>query len=709
MIALLTLGFFIAGCAEGDKSGSVTNPNPDVFAPLGSISGVVFDFCANTPVKGAVVSVAYSGVVHKVTTDATGAFSFVSVPAIGYSNYTPYYVTAQCPTTTYGGYSKVEGAWVTYDDLGDGTNGSAISSEYTLDAFIESGSGASTPVTNLAATVEFLVAAPTASITGNVYDLTEGLEGAAADVYLFDKLSNQIAKTTSAASTGAFTFSNVPPIASSDSYYIQVVKAGYEYVDDNEGTYVRHACHSCGKLLLSCDVACATTVTGVAINIWSNPAKDKTVPYITNVNMGDETNIASGDLFEELVPGDVTNFVVTFNEKMAPYRPSMTYNNPVDLTSNFYVLVTSGGTLPTGRIQAQRLLRTDIIGSFTVAMGTSGVMTIAPTLKTTAQLAAEVSSINSKNIAPANLTDVAWGPTATVQILGGGTFRVEFEENSPRLTDAALVPWSIGCPGNEHHGFLYSPASYIQNERILGQCHGHTRNWIKVQIGAAEALPSFAAADTIGPWVTSLIIPGGPAAGPNAFGGGAIFGEWVDATSADVTPFADIQLNFNEPMEADHFAQDSLSLTTSFTVLVTSAVEGSSYVDVQHDSVEILDKTSDSSDFSYDWINGATTLKINLNVLSADDIAAKWYTWDAGAASVTFVSGTYDLALFSAYGSTLFDQAWPSMNVWDVNNGPLVDFGVMGDLPWQLKIFDTIGGPIWPVFECYQGSFPVEP
>ena len=83
LIALLMLGFFVAGCADGDKSSSVVNPNPDVFSPVGSISGVVYDYCTNVPVKGAVVSVAYAGRVHQVTTSTNGAYSFNNVPATG--------------------------------------------------------------------------------------------------------------------------------------------------------------------------------------------------------------------------------------------------------------------------------------------------------------------------------------------------------------------------------------------------------------------------------------------------------------------------------------------------------------------------------------------------------------------------------------------------------------------------------------------------
>jgi uncharacterized lipoprotein YajG len=58
LIALLMLGFYVAGCAEGDESASVVNPNPSALTDQkGSISGVVIDSCTNAPIQGAIVSV----------------------------------------------------------------------------------------------------------------------------------------------------------------------------------------------------------------------------------------------------------------------------------------------------------------------------------------------------------------------------------------------------------------------------------------------------------------------------------------------------------------------------------------------------------------------------------------------------------------------------------------------------------------------------
>ena len=258
LIALLMLGFFIAGCAEGDKSSSVTNPNPDVFTPTGSISGTVFDGCSLAPVPGATVSVAYNGSVHSVKTGATGAFSFSGVPANGSacSDSDEYIVT--CDLTTVTGnpydYATVMPAWVIYSDLKDGTN--KDESGTSGGTFKESGSGASTPVNGLAATVPFIVGKANASITGVISSSTPDLATGAiiaplggATVNLYRRISAYdvdvdtfLMTTTSDATTGAYSFTGLIPafdpsnddssmIDSYDyniSYYVQVMKTGYD-------------------------------------------------------------------------------------------------------------------------------------------------------------------------------------------------------------------------------------------------------------------------------------------------------------------------------------------------------------------------------------------------------------------------------------------------------------------------------------------------
>ncbi|MGO9146011.1 MAG: carboxypeptidase regulatory-like domain-containing protein [Desulfomonilia bacterium] len=231
LIALLLLGFFIAGCAEGDKKSSVTNPNPSVFTPTGSISGVVFDMCKQAPVQGAVVSVAYAGGVHQVTTGATGGFSFTGVPAVEENaahhttaweqeNGTDYTVTCDLTKVTGYGYAMVNSVEVVYSDLGDGTN-STLAKGAT-----ESGSGASTPVNGLAATTEFDVSPLTSTITGTVFDITSGRApiGATISLYLGERLMAAPVVSTN----GTFSFADVPA-AYADSYYLEVTLAGYDY------------------------------------------------------------------------------------------------------------------------------------------------------------------------------------------------------------------------------------------------------------------------------------------------------------------------------------------------------------------------------------------------------------------------------------------------------------------------------------------------
>jgi hypothetical protein len=287
LIALLMLGFFIAGCAEGDKSATVVNPNPDVFAPVGSISGTVFDFCKMAPVQGAVVSVGYSGKVHKVTTGKDGGFSFANVPAnsSGYyasqmigGNAGGYYevlcdlsnIKSTSGAVTYG-YSAIMPAFVEYSDLWDGDNADQADTSFT-----ESGSGASTPVSGLASTVTFAVAQANATIKVTLTDVTgvdagtaiSGTPVAATSVLLYKRLwidketssdnpygsyvDELLGAFTADATVGSYTFANVLPVNNSGwfatyqtDYYVQVVKSGYSLSPSNSvGWQLYHLCKS---------------------------------------------------------------------------------------------------------------------------------------------------------------------------------------------------------------------------------------------------------------------------------------------------------------------------------------------------------------------------------------------------------------------------------------------------------------------------------
>ncbi len=445
LIALLMLGFYIAGCAEGDNSESVTNPNPNAFAPTGSISGVVFDQCKSLPVQGATVSVAYLGKAFSVVTGKTGAFSFKNVPANDdYGD--AYQVTCDLTTVPAAngvyGFALVETAFVEYNDLGDGTN-------YDSGEFTESGTGSSTPVNGLNVSISFDVAEPNASISGTIFDVSTGRALTGATVSLF--LGSNFLATTTASASGTYTFDNVPAL---DGYSLMVTKAGFDYADlqgDSIDTVYDGGVTpivDCGRIFLDCNPGCNQDLAGVDVNMIANPAKDMTVPYILSIAGGGQTDIIDEDDFPSLTNTDFTSFVVTFSEAMATNRSIK--GNAFDLDSGFDVTVTSGGTTTDVHTDAPDF---DVIADFTVAMSSSGVMTVTPTYKSDAEIIIEV-------------TEPDYGPTATVAI-GAGYFELEFF-SSPHLTDASFILWSIGTPGEvDGDGFLHSFGEAYQDNFIL--------------------------------------------------------------------------------------------------------------------------------------------------------------------------------------------------------------------------------------------------
>ena len=480
LIALLMLGFFIAGCAEGDKKSSVTNPNPSVFTPTGSISGVVFDMCKQAPVQGAVVSVAYAGGVHQVTTGATGGFSFTGVPAVEENaarhttaweqeNGTDYTVTCDLTKLAGYGYAMVNSVEVVYSDLGDGTN-STLAKGAT-----ESGSGASTPVSGLAATTEFDVSPLTSTISGTVINITNGrVPAAGATISLY--LGGRLMAAPVVSTDGTFSFADVPA-ASEDSYYLEVTLAGYDYATSDGyavGKYIYSSDpNSSGVVEIDLPVPCNATLAGIEVDIFANPAKDITVPYIVSVATGGQTDVINGDAFTSnslpaLTPSSITNIVFTFDEAMKADRTII--GNAVTLGSSFTVVVTSAGPAATSPAPPAPVTLTDedIIESYTVTMTSSGIMTITPTLKTAANFASEV-PVDSGG---------PWGSTATF-VIGTtasptGTFTVDFVHSaypgSAHLTDADLVPWFMDAADIgevDSHGFFHAAGELYQDDYIL--------------------------------------------------------------------------------------------------------------------------------------------------------------------------------------------------------------------------------------------------
>ena len=352
LVGLLMLGFFVAGCSEGDESASVVNPNPEVFAPTGSISGVVLDLCSGDTIEGATVWVAYSGKQHKVVTGKGGVFSFDKVPANGNALFEDwedgYIVTCDLGTVTgdpYSGARYVERVYVGYASLLDGTN-MGLDEEVT-----EGGSGASTPVDKLAATVAFEVATATNSVAGMVIDKTFGTDPlASATVALFDDDGNLIANTTTGAD-GSFNLTGVP--ASDDYYSIMVTKSGYTYYD----LYSSTECDGdeCAKMELNCKVGCSSIPLNAGLFfVEQSVLKDDIMPFVANIDAQIGTFAAAG-LFDwdELTKdnaGDdlaavVTSFGITFSEPMLAGHSSI-YDG-VGLDADFIVVVSTAGETTT--------------------------------------------------------------------------------------------------------------------------------------------------------------------------------------------------------------------------------------------------------------------------------------------------------------------------------------------------------------------------
>jgi len=379
LIALLTLGFFIVGCADGDKSVSTVNPNPDVFSPVGSISGVVHDYCTDVPVKGAVVSVAYGGRVHSVTTSTNGAYSFDNVPANDGRG--DYFVSCDLTKVTGYLYAMVDEVDVHYSDLGDGTN------DDLDDEVTEGGSGSSTPVNHLAATLDFAPGPLTSSISGTVFDVTTGLVGVPANVQLF--LNGNFVATTTASAAGVFSFTGIMP-ADSSCYSLQVTVPGWDVVDGEKISLEGGDGYggSCDFLAVTCPVPCKGALTGVKVYLAYNPDRDSTAPYITSIVVPGGASAANGgSIWGDVIDYSATTvtpfaaLAVSFSEAMNTLHTS---RNALALESSYAVTLTSAGT----NGQTVSLTEVDIIKSWALAWNSAGTsFIIAPTFYSAVELA----------------------------------------------------------------------------------------------------------------------------------------------------------------------------------------------------------------------------------------------------------------------------------------------------------------------------------
>jgi hypothetical protein len=419
------LGFYVAGCAEGDESASVVNPNPSALTDQkGSISGVVMDSCTNAPIQGAIVSVAYSGGVHSVTTGTTGTFSFANVPVnyvystafTGIGDGDGYQVVCDLRSNTSYGYAWVSEVWVAAGDLADGSNMGIEEPGIT-----EGGSGADTPVSGIDAAVQFSLAPLNASISGTITDVSTGLDnevgsGVTVDLYYGSKYV-QTAQVN--ATTGAYSFDNVMPNL---SYTLMVNMPGYDYAEF-QSTKVGEPSYACGTIPVSCSVGCRQDITGVDINMMVSPSGDRTIPYIVAIDAVGASDSAEGIIDDDEVNFQVTSFTAQFNEAMKRVSSlSMKNDGAVDITSSF--TVTFDATTQ-GEDQSVSM---DIIEDYTLAWSTNGLyLTITPDYVEEADI-----------VAAAGLSDDDTFSNFSFE----GEYSLIFDSENTHLMDANGVMWS---------------------------------------------------------------------------------------------------------------------------------------------------------------------------------------------------------------------------------------------------------------------------
>ncbi len=234
-----------------------------------------------------------------------------------------------------------------------------------------------------------------------------------------------------------------------------VTKAGYQYAA-LQATNTVSVPASCGIVDVACSIGCGQVKAGVNVNMIANPAKDKTVPYIVSVAAGGETDVITGDVFPDIAQDGITRLVFTFSEGMQASRSLK--GNALDLTVTGAVTVTSGGVGAT--LETVYPVGTSLITDYTVTMTSAGIMIITPTFGTAADWAAMA----------------GYGSTATFTYESPAIYTVDFHAfGTPHLTDANLVPWSLGTPGDlimpgeiDDAGYLHAFGEAYQDYFIFG-------------------------------------------------------------------------------------------------------------------------------------------------------------------------------------------------------------------------------------------------
>ena len=455
LIALLLFGFIVAGCSEGDDSTTVVNPNPEVFVPTGSISGVVTDICTEMPVDDAVVSVAYSGSTKSVTTSENGAFSFNNVPANGFEGEgDEYYVVCDLTDLDAYGYALVEEVGLSYSDLSDGEN------DDLEEGVEEGGSGADTPVNKLAATVEFEVGPPSGTITGTIYDVTNDEEATSANVWLYNSGGYLVDTTTSDATTGAYSFpSDSFALAGliPGSYKIFVAKTGYDYADYQSA--ILGAEEACGLLPINCSLSCGgETLLGVNVNIWEVPSCELTAPYLTSV-LANSTDVIDGDG----ITAELSTITLNFSEAM---NTSFRSYEALSIATSFTVTMTSTGTEETydATVAGQALFTGgSIFESEDVAWNEAGTA-LTITLPSITLTTDDLVGLGGITYPTGYTNPTPWGADDVEITAYDGTYTLTIAAENAYLVDLCYVPWDYDDTDDD---WSLSENAWYQNDYIL--------------------------------------------------------------------------------------------------------------------------------------------------------------------------------------------------------------------------------------------------
>ena len=235
IMLVIVLAFNVIGCSQGSDSTTVSNPDPSIFSPTGTIQGYLRDTVTQQPIEGAIVDVGAG----QATTTSDGQFIIYNVPAttdplngtvagtyqvsVDMRNVTsPVIMSSATTTVKYPNfsYSTVSVSYTSLDDTSGASAGGG------------SGSNHDTPVSGLVAPLSLTVGKLDSNITGVVaYATTSPVTplqpvGAGWTVQLVSSGSNNagtpsgtgtagtgatgnvVAVTTTSAS-GTFTFNNI--------------------------------------------------------------------------------------------------------------------------------------------------------------------------------------------------------------------------------------------------------------------------------------------------------------------------------------------------------------------------------------------------------------------------------------------------------------------------------------------------------------------